>query len=174
MTKSRFSSCFHSIPWYTIIWTNWILHYVNKHFGQVSLLFILRIFWNDSGLYLNFAFSSLYSLWRKHGCSVDTHSEKMCENLIFNRWCLLLLGIWSHLRYIQGSVLAHLFLWLVISTCVLRLITLWYPSHFRTQLLYRKKMLFQQYFKLSIFSTKIPQGHLERLRSIRTCTITTT
>jgi hypothetical protein len=47
-----------------------------------------------------------------------------------NRGCLLLLGTWSHLRYMQGSLLAHLFLWYVIPTCVLRLITLWYPSHF--------------------------------------------
>jgi hypothetical protein len=47
-----------------------------------------------------------------------------------NRGCLLLLGTWSHLWYIQRSVLAHLFLWFVIPTCILRLITLWYLSHF--------------------------------------------
>jgi hypothetical protein len=47
-----------------------------------------------------------------------------------NRGCLLLLSTWSHFRYIWGSVSAHLFLWLVIPTCVLRLITLWYLSHF--------------------------------------------
>jgi hypothetical protein len=47
-----------------------------------------------------------------------------------NRGCLLLLGTWSHLRYIRGSVLAHLFLWFVFPTCILRLITLWYLSHF--------------------------------------------
>jgi hypothetical protein len=42
----------------------------------------------------------------------------------------LLLGTWSHLRYIRGSVLTHLFLWFVILTCLSRLITLWYLSHF--------------------------------------------
>jgi hypothetical protein len=47
-----------------------------------------------------------------------------------NRGYLLLLGTWSHLRYIWGSVLALLFLWFVIPACVLRLITLWYLSHF--------------------------------------------
>jgi hypothetical protein len=47
-----------------------------------------------------------------------------------NRGCLLLLGTWSHHWYIQGSVLAHLFLWFVIPTCVLRLITFWYLCHF--------------------------------------------
>jgi hypothetical protein len=47
-----------------------------------------------------------------------------------DRECLLLLGAWSHLRYIRGSLLAHLFLWLVIPTCFSRLITLWYLSHF--------------------------------------------
>jgi hypothetical protein len=41
-----------------------------------------------------------------------------------DRGCLLLLDTWSHLRYIWGFVLAHLFLWLVIPTYVLRLITL--------------------------------------------------
>jgi hypothetical protein len=46
-----------------------------------------------------------------------------------NRGCLLFLGTWSHFQYIWGSVLAHLFLF-VIPTCVLRLITLWYLSHF--------------------------------------------
>jgi hypothetical protein len=30
------------------------------------------------------------------------------------RGCLLLLGTWSHLRYVLGSVLAHLFLWHVL------------------------------------------------------------
>jgi hypothetical protein len=45
-----------------------------------------------------------------------------------DRGCLLLLGTWSHLRNIRGSVLAHLFLWLVIPTCVSKLITLWYLS----------------------------------------------
>jgi hypothetical protein len=38
-----------------------------------------------------------------------------------NRGCLLPLGTWSH---IQGSVLALFFLWLVIPTCVSRLINL--------------------------------------------------
>jgi hypothetical protein len=47
-----------------------------------------------------------------------------------NRGCLLLLGTWSHLRYIRGSVLDQLFLWLVIPTCFSRLITLWYLNHF--------------------------------------------
>jgi hypothetical protein len=47
-----------------------------------------------------------------------------------NRGCLLLLGTWSHLRYIGGSVLTHLFLWFVFPTCILRRITLWYLSHF--------------------------------------------
>jgi hypothetical protein len=47
-----------------------------------------------------------------------------------SRGCLLLLGTWIHLMYAQGSVLAHLFLWLVIPSCVPRLITLWYLSHF--------------------------------------------
>jgi dimeric dUTPase (all-alpha-NTP-PPase superfamily) len=47
-----------------------------------------------------------------------------------NRGCLLLLGTWSHLRYIWGFVLAHLFLWFVFPTCILRLITLWCLSHF--------------------------------------------
>jgi hypothetical protein len=42
---------------------------------------------------------------------------------------VLLLGTLSHLPYIWRSMLAHLFLWLVIPTCVLRLITFWYPSH---------------------------------------------
>jgi hypothetical protein len=46
------------------------------------------------------------------------------------RGCLLLLGTWSHLRYIRRSMLVHLFIWRVIPTCVLRLITLWYLSHF--------------------------------------------
>jgi hypothetical protein len=46
-----------------------------------------------------------------------------------NRGCLLLLGTWSHLLYIRGYLLAHLFLWLVTPTCVSRLITLWYLSH---------------------------------------------
>jgi hypothetical protein len=50
---------------------------------------------------------------------------------LVDRGCILLLGTWSQLRYIQGSVLAHhLFLWLVIPTCVSRLITLWYLKHF--------------------------------------------
>jgi hypothetical protein len=39
------------------------------------------------------------------------HSE--CNQLT---GCLLLLGTWFHLRYIQGSMLAHLFLWLIIPT----------------------------------------------------------
>jgi hypothetical protein len=47
-----------------------------------------------------------------------------------NMGCLPLLHTWFHLRYIRGSVLAHLFLRFVIPTCVLRLITLWYLSHF--------------------------------------------
>jgi hypothetical protein len=44
-----------------------------------------------------------------------------------DRGCLLFLCTWSHLR---GSVLANLFLWLVIPTYVSKLITLWYLSHF--------------------------------------------
>jgi hypothetical protein len=40
------------------------------------------------------------------------------------------LGIWSHLWYIRGAVLAYLFLWLVIPADVSRLITLLYLSHF--------------------------------------------
>jgi hypothetical protein len=40
------------------------------------------------------------------------------------RGCLLLLGIWSHIRLVRGSVLAHLFIWLVTRTCVSRMITL--------------------------------------------------
>jgi hypothetical protein len=47
-----------------------------------------------------------------------------------NRWCLFLLGNRSLLRYIRGFVLAHLFLWFVFPIFVLRLITLWYLSHF--------------------------------------------
>jgi hypothetical protein len=47
-----------------------------------------------------------------------------------DRGCLLLLGTWSHFRYIRGSVLAHLLLWLVTPSCVSRLITLWYLNHF--------------------------------------------
>jgi hypothetical protein len=47
-----------------------------------------------------------------------------------DRGCLLLLGTWSHLWYIRGSVLDHLFLWFVFPTCILKQITLWYPSHF--------------------------------------------
>jgi hypothetical protein len=47
-----------------------------------------------------------------------------------NRGCLLLLGTWSHIRYIRGSALAHLFFWLVFPTWILRLITRWYRSHF--------------------------------------------
>ena len=47
-----------------------------------------------------------------------------------NRGCLLILGTWSHLRYIRGSVLAHLFIWLVIPTSISRLITLRYLGHF--------------------------------------------
>jgi hypothetical protein len=47
-----------------------------------------------------------------------------------DRGCLLLLGTWSHLWYIRGSLFAHLFLWLVIIACDWRLITLWYSSHF--------------------------------------------
>jgi hypothetical protein len=46
---------------------------------------------------------------------------------------ILLLGTWSHLRYAdhtRASVLVHSFLWLVIPTCVSRLITVWYLSHF--------------------------------------------
>jgi hypothetical protein len=38
--------------------------------------------------------------------------------------------IWSHLRYFGGSVLAHLFVWIVIPTCISRLTTLWYLGHF--------------------------------------------
>jgi hypothetical protein len=47
-----------------------------------------------------------------------------------NRGYLLLLGTWSHLRYVHGSVLGHLFIWLVIPTCISRLITLRYLGHF--------------------------------------------
>jgi hypothetical protein len=49
--------------------------------------------------------------------------------------CLLLLGTWSNLRYVRGSVLAHLFIWLVFPTCVSRLITLWYLSHYTVLLI---------------------------------------
>jgi hypothetical protein len=45
------------------------------------------------------------------------------------RGCLLLLGTWSHLRYFRRSVLAHLFIWLVIPTWISRLITLRYLGH---------------------------------------------
>jgi hypothetical protein len=44
--------------------------------------------------------------------------------------CLLLLGTWSHLQYFRGSVLAHLFIWLVIPTWISRLIILRYLGHF--------------------------------------------
>jgi hypothetical protein len=47
-----------------------------------------------------------------------------------DRACLLLIGTWSHLWYNRGYVLAHLFLWFVFPTCILRLITLWYLSHY--------------------------------------------
>jgi hypothetical protein len=43
---------------------------------------------------------------------------------------LLLLGTWSHLRQVQGSVLAHLSISCITPTCVSRLITRWYHSHF--------------------------------------------
>jgi hypothetical protein len=43
---------------------------------------------------------------------------------------LLLLCTWSHLQYVWGSVLAHLFIWLVIPTCIWRLITHRYLGHF--------------------------------------------
>jgi hypothetical protein len=46
------------------------------------------------------------------------------------RGCLLLLGTCTHFRYVRGSVLAHLFLCLLIPTCVSRLITLWYLGQF--------------------------------------------
>jgi hypothetical protein len=36
------------------------------------------------------------------------------------------------LRYVRGSMLAHFLIWLVIPTCVWRLITLWYLSHCMT------------------------------------------
>jgi hypothetical protein len=42
--------------------------------------------------------------------------------------CLLLLGTWSHLRQVWGSVLAHLFICLVIPTSVSKLITLRYHT----------------------------------------------
>jgi hypothetical protein len=41
---------------------------------------------------------------------MELGSRRVCS---INRGCLLLLGTWSHLWYIRGSVLAHLFLWLV-------------------------------------------------------------
>jgi hypothetical protein len=46
-----------------------------------------------------------------------------------NKGCLLLLGTWSHPRYIRGSVLAHLFICLVIPTWISRLFTLRYLGH---------------------------------------------
>jgi hypothetical protein len=53
-----------------------------------------------------------------------------CKNWFIYRGCLFLIGTWSHLQYIWGSMLAHLFLWSVITTCVSSLITLWYLGHF--------------------------------------------
>jgi hypothetical protein len=47
---------------------------------------------------------------------------------VYKGW-LFLLGTWSHPRYIRRSMLVHLFLWLVIPACAVRLITLWYLSH---------------------------------------------
>jgi hypothetical protein len=60
---------------------------------------------------------------------------KFCNMLFWSikYRCSLLLGTRSHLRYIRGFVLAHLFLWLVIPTCLSRVITLWYLSHFIRQ-----------------------------------------
>ena len=52
-------------------------------------------------------------------------NEIMIFSLVF-----YILGTWSHLRYIRGSVLAHFFIWLVIPTCISRLITLRYLGHF--------------------------------------------
>jgi hypothetical protein len=50
-----------------------------------------------------------------------------------SRGCLLLLGTWSHLWYFRGSVLAHLFIWLVIPTWISRLINLRCLDHFMHQ-----------------------------------------
>jgi hypothetical protein len=44
-------------------------------------------------------------------------------------WCLLLLGTLSYLRYFRGSVLAHLFIWFVIPTWILRQIN---NNHFNS------------------------------------------
>jgi hypothetical protein len=41
--------------------------------------------------------------------------------LFVNRRILLVLGTWSHLWYVRGSVLGHLFLWLIIPSYVPRL-----------------------------------------------------
>jgi hypothetical protein len=49
------------------------------------------------------------------------------------RGCLVILGTWSHLRYVRGSVLAHLFIWRVIPTWISRLITLRYLGQFILQ-----------------------------------------
>jgi hypothetical protein len=61
------------------------------------------------------------------------------------RGCLLLLGTWSHLRYIWGSVLAHLFIWLVIPTWISRLITLRYLGHFMKGAIYISNGDFRQF-----------------------------
>jgi hypothetical protein len=49
-----------------------------------------------------------------------------------SRGCLLLAGSWSYLLCICGSMFAHVFLWLVIPTCISRLITVWYLSISKT------------------------------------------
>jgi hypothetical protein len=58
-----------------------------------------------------------------------------------DRGCLLLLDTWHHLWYVRGSGLAHLFLWLVIRTCLSGLTSLWNLSHFIffPQIIMRKK-----------------------------------
>jgi hypothetical protein len=48
------------------------------------------------------------------------------KNSVLNVVKSYVLGTWCHLRYFQGSVLVHLFIWLLIPTWILRLITLWY------------------------------------------------
>jgi hypothetical protein len=59
-----------------------------------------------------------------------------CSGFVFlyGLWCLLLLVTWSRLRFVLTSLFSHLFLWLVISTCVSRLITVWYLAHFNDHL----------------------------------------
>jgi hypothetical protein len=68
--------------------------------------------------------SSIYLIWTQV-FTTDLSVEKWGLRQVWpvDRGCLLLLGTWSHLRYVRGSVLAHLFLWLVIPTCVSKLIT---------------------------------------------------